>query len=76
MMFYFCVEQRMLPPFQLTALAGRVVEEEGGWNSMLVQGWNNTKLSISCVLQLVLYYSVYDVTPFMMLSQILWIYRF
>lgn len=57
----FCVEQRMLPRSQLTALAGRVVEEEGGCNSMLVQGWNNTQLSISCVLQLVLYYSVYDV---------------
>jgi hypothetical protein len=36
MMVLISIEQRMLLQSQLTALAGRVVEEEGGCNSTVV----------------------------------------
>jgi hypothetical protein len=67
-MVLISIEQRMLLQSQLTALAGRVVEEEGGCNSTWFQGWNNTKLPIMC--RSTCY------VLFMILNQILWIYRF
>jgi hypothetical protein len=67
-MVLISIEQRMLLQSQLTALAGRVVEEEGGCNSKRFQGWNNTKLPIMC--RSTCY------VLFMILNQILWIYRF
>ena len=49
MIALFSFVQRMLLQSQLTVLAERVVEGEGGCNSMPFRGWTNTKLSIACL---------------------------